>query len=143
MKKLFILAILIAFMGTFTAKVQAQRKCGTMEYLELQKADDPGLNLRIDNYEQALQQWIEKNQDYINSTKGTVTVPVVVHIIYNTAAQNISDTRVQEQIDVLNRDYAGLNTHSMQAFSSSLKVNTDLQFCLAQRTPSGAATTGI
>ncbi|HNW89817.1 MAG TPA: M43 family zinc metalloprotease [Bacteroidales bacterium] len=143
MKKLFILAILIALTGTFATNVQAQRKCGTMEYLELQKADDPGLDLRMQNYEQALQQWIEKNQDYINSAKGTVTVPVVVHIVYNTTAQNISDTRVQEQIDVLNRDYAGLNTHSMQAFSSLLKVNTDLQFCLAQRTPSGAATTGI
>jgi len=143
MRKLFILAIIIVSIGTFTVKVQAQRKCGTMEYLELQKADDPSLGIRIENYEQALQQWIEKNQDYINSAKGTVSVPVVVHVVYNTTAQNISDARVQEQIDVLNRDYAGLNTNSMQAFSSSLKVNTDLQFCLAQRTPSGTATSGI
>ncbi|HOV11599.1 MAG TPA: M43 family zinc metalloprotease [Bacteroidales bacterium] len=143
MRKLFILAIIIASIGIFTVKVQAQRKCGTMEYLELQKADDPSLGIRIENYEQALQQWIEKNQDYINSAKGTVSVPVVVHVVYNTTAQNISDARVQEQIDVLNRDYAGLNTNSMQAFSSSLKVNTDLQFCLAQRTPSGTATSGI
>ena len=86
MRKLFILAIIIVSIGTFTVKVQAQRKCGTMEYLDLQKADDSGLELRINNYEQALQQWIEKNKDYINSAKGTVTVPVVVHIIYNTTA---------------------------------------------------------
>ncbi|HOY31402.1 MAG TPA: M43 family zinc metalloprotease [Bacteroidales bacterium] len=143
MKKLFMLIILVAVVVSYTTTVNAQRKCGTMEYLTQQKADNPALELQMQNYEQALQKWIENNQEYINNSKATITVPVVVHIVYNTSAQNISDTRVQEQIDVLNRDYAGLNTHSMQAFSSALKINTELQFCLAQRTPAGAATTGI
>ncbi|MEI6853566.1 MAG: T9SS type A sorting domain-containing protein [Bacteroidota bacterium] len=142
MKKLFILAILVVLTGSFTAKVQAQRNCGTMDHLQQQLNADPTLQLRMENYEQALQKWVNENPDALNA-KATITVPVVVHIVYNTTAQNLSDARVQEQIAVLNRDYAGQNTGSMGAFSSSLKVNTGMQFCLAQRTPAGAATTGI
>ncbi len=144
MKKLFILSV--AILTTFAVSLNAQtvqRKCGTMEYLALQKAADPTLELRIQNYEQALHKWIENNQDYINSSKSTITVPVVVHIVYNSSTENISDTRVYEQISILNTDYGGLNTHSMQAFDNGLKANTELQFCLAQRTPSGQPTTGI
>ncbi len=144
MKKLFILPVAILTLICVSMNAQTvQRKCGTMEYLALQKAADPTLELRIQNYEQALHKWIENNQDYINSSKSTITVPVVVHIVYNSSTENISDTRVYEQISILNTDYGGLNTHSMQAFDNGLKANTELQFCLAQRTPSGQPTTGI
>jgi hypothetical protein len=142
MKKLIILAMLLVMTGSFTAKVQAQRNCGTMEYLQQQQIADPTLPIRMENYEQALQKWIANNPDQLNN-KAIITVPVVVHIVYSTTAQNLSDARVVEQVNVLNRDYAGLNTGSMGSFATSLKVNTGLQFCLAQRTPAGAATTGI
>lgn len=143
MKKHFIILIALMFGYINTQAQVLHRKCGTTEYLTQQKAEDPGLELRMLNYEQALQKWIENNREYIKNSKTTVTVPVVVHILYNTTAENVSDTRVLEQINVLNSDYAGLNTHSMQAFDDSLKVNTNLQFCLAKRTPEGLATSGI
>lgn len=144
MKKatILILASVFAFLVNVNAQAP-QRKCGTMEYLAQQKAEDPTLEIKIENYEVAMQKWIDANQEYINNSKAIVTVPVVVHVVYNTTAQNISDARVLEQINILNRDYAGLNTGSMGSFSSSLKVNTDLQFCLAQRKPDGTATNGI
>ena len=34
-----------------------------------------------------------------------VTLPVVVHVVAQTAEQNISDAQVKSQIDALNRDY--------------------------------------
>jgi hypothetical protein len=37
------------------------------------------------------------------------TIPVVVHVVYNTNAQNISTAQVQSQIDVLNNDFQKLN----------------------------------
>ncbi len=109
----------------------------------MQKELDPTVGSQMILNENSIQKWIENNQAYINSNKAIISIPVVVHVIYNTTAQNISDARVTEQLTILNRDYAGLNTHSMYGFASTLKVNTELQFCLAQRKPDGTATNGI
>ncbi len=35
---------------------------------------------------------------------------MVVNILYSNAAENLSDARIAEQIDVLNADYSGTNT---------------------------------
>ncbi|MBI4947467.1 MAG: T9SS type A sorting domain-containing protein [Bacteroidetes bacterium] len=129
--------------GNGVATIQQKRKCGTMEYNAQLEAADPGITIKKQETEKFIQKWIENNQDYINNSKTVVTVPVVVHVVYKTTAQNISDTRVNEQITCLNRDYGGLNTHSMGSFATSLKANTELQFCLAQRKPDGTATNGI
>ena len=42
------------------------------------------------------------------------TIPVIVHICYyqNTTSQNISATRVQSQISILNNDFAGTGLNS-------------------------------
>jgi hypothetical protein len=143
MKKQFILVALIVVCFGITTKIHAQRKCGTMDYLIQQKADDPSLDLKMQTYEQDPQKWIQNNRTLIKNSKTVITVPVVVHIVYNTSVQNLNDTRVFEQMNVLNRDYAGLNTNSMGAFSTNLKVNTNIQFCLAQRKPDGSPTNGI
>ena len=37
------------------------------------------------------------------------TIPVVVHVVYHTTAENISDNQIRSQIDVLNEDYNQLN----------------------------------
>ncbi len=44
-----------------------------------------------------------------NTSVPLTTIPVVVHIVYHTAAENISDAQVQSQIDVLNTDYQKRN----------------------------------
>jgi hypothetical protein len=74
-----------------------------------------------------------------------VTIPVVVHVVYNTATQNISDAQIQSQITILNNDFRKLNADRTLVPSgfSSLAADAEIQFCLAQRTPSGAATNGI
>jgi hypothetical protein len=116
-------------------------KCGTDEYLKQQKKSDPTLESKMILQEQQIQQWIKEN-NYPNS-KAVITIPVVVHIVYNSDEQNVSDQRVLEQIAISNRDFAGLNPHSMVAFSDTLKANTGIQFCLAQKDPYGSPTTGI
>jgi hypothetical protein len=46
----------------------------------------------------------------VNRTNSTIEIPVVVHVIYNTSAQNISDAQVNSQITVLNNDYSATNS---------------------------------
>lgn len=76
---------------------------------------------------------------------GTVTVPVVVHVVYGAANQNIGDNQVKSQIDVLNLDYRALNTDKAKvpAVWSGLVADTNVQFALATIDPSGSPTNGI
>ncbi|WP_407484047.1 zinc metalloprotease [Elizabethkingia meningoseptica] len=41
---------------------------------------------------------------------GTVEIPVVFNVIYRVAADNLSDAVLQEQIDILNKDYSATNS---------------------------------
>ncbi|MFT3948110.1 MAG: M43 family zinc metalloprotease [Agriterribacter sp.] len=73
-----------------------------------------------------------------------VTIPVVVHIVMEDPSL-VTDDQVQSQLDVLNADYAGLNADSVNipaAFKARFG-KSELRFCLAQRTPGNAPTTGI
>ena len=74
-----------------------------------------------------------------------ITIPVVVHIVYNAAAENISDAQVQSEIEVLNTDYQKLNadTAEIPSYYRSLAANCGFRFGLAQLDTNGQATTGI
>ncbi|HRH66049.1 MAG TPA: M43 family zinc metalloprotease [Bacteroidia bacterium] len=122
------------------------RNCGTMENLERMKKEDPGLEARMQQLEQQTAAYIAANKHGgQNSTDMVITIPVVFHIVYNTTAQNISDAQCAAQLAQLNADYARLNSDAGNTPSvwQGISANTNIQFCLAQRTPSGAATTGI
>ena len=76
---------------------------------------------------------------------GPVTIPVVVHVVYNTAAENISDAQIKSQITALNRDYRAKNTDKKKtpAVWRGLVTDANIQFALATKGPDGKATTGI
>ncbi|MGV9012157.1 MAG: M43 family zinc metalloprotease [Flavobacteriales bacterium] len=123
--------------------VQAQRTCGSMEYLQEQIAADPARGAALQQAdEQAVQYALDHGH---GEERSLVIIPVVVHVVWNSSTQNVSDARVMAQIDQLNLDYARANSdvgNTPGAFTG-LAANTDIQFCLAQRDPSGNATTGI
>lgn len=80
------------------------------------------------------------------TAKGVIyTIPVVVHVVYNTSSQNISDAQIFSQIDVLNKDYEKLNgdVGSVPSVWKPLVANCKIEFCLATIDPNGNATTGI
>lgn len=120
----------------------AQRTCGSMEYLQQQIADDPDRGEFLQQIDQYTEEWIAAHG---NEERAVVTIPVVFHVVYANSAQNISDARIQAQIAQLNADYARLNSDAGQTPSifTGVAANTEVQFCLAQRDPNGAATTGI
>ncbi|MFM2363000.1 MAG: hypothetical protein RLZZ316_1902 [Bacteroidota bacterium] len=67
-----------------------------------------------------------------------VTLPVVVHIIHNGGAENITDAQVFAGIQHLNEAFANIGY-----YDPSNGVNTDIQFCMAQRDPNNNPTNGI
>ena len=76
---------------------------------------------------------------------GITTVPVVVHVVYSTARENISDAQIGSQIAVLNRDYRGTNRDrtKVPAVWRGLVADSRIQFRLAAKDPDGKASTGI
>lgn len=136
---------LLFFLISLTSLVSfgQQRSCHTMENHERLLMEDPHLFERISKIEQFTNFAISSGK--VSQNKAVITIPVVVHVVYNTSAQNVSDAQIQSQIDVLNKDFRKLNTdlNLIPSTFSSLVADAEINFCLANRDPSGNATTGI
>src|SRR5258708_29257522 len=76
---------------------------------------------------------------------GVVKIPVVVHVVFNTAAENSSDAQVKSQIAVLNKDFRAKNTDKSKVPSvwKGLVTDAGVEFALAAKDPKGNPTTGI
>ena len=111
--------------------LQAQRNCGTVDYVKAH----PFV---------ATQNAFERGgRDTI--VNEIITIPVVIHVLYNNPVQNISDAQILSQIDVLNKDYRALNEDiagTPQVFKN-LIADSRISFCLAKVAPGGYSTNGI
>lgn len=78
-------------------------------------------------------------------SSGVITIPVVVHVLYHNANENISDAQIQSQLDVLNKDFRGLNEDrsKVPAYFAALAADAGFEFRLATADPRGVATSGI
>ena len=124
---------------------QAQsRNCGTMQHLDELIQNDPQIQIRMQQQENIIQQWINNQPEGFVSLV-VITIPVVVHVIYKTSSQNISTAQVQSQIDILNEDFRKLNSDASLVPSafSGVAADCEIEFCLAVRDPNGNITTGI
>ncbi len=140
MKKLNILIDLLLFIST---TLFAQNRCGTTEYQQQIESNHPEIAAKRIKLENNIQKWIQENPNY--QQKVIITIPVVVHVVYNSPQQNISDAQVQSQIDVLNKDYRRTNIDNIMTPSvwTSIAADCEIEFCLANTDPNGNATTGI
>jgi len=125
---------------SYFANAQTER-CGTQVYLEQWLAENPQLRKAYDNEQAMAAARIENS----NAMTATITIPVVFHVVYNTAEQNVPDDRIMEQLDVLNNDYNRLNQDGQSTPSPFLGVSAaaNIQFCLAKRDPNNKPTSGI
>jgi len=107
-----------------------QRKCATQDVLEAQLKADPTLAIRMNQIE-AFTQNALLTKRLVN---GKIVIPVVVNVLYRTAAENISDAQIQTQIDVLNKDYTATNSDfsSTPAEFASVAANVGITFELVK-----------
>src|SRR3546814_8330726 len=68
-----------------------------------------------------------------------ILIPVVVHVVWNTISDNLSNAQIQSQIEVLNEDFRRLNTDADDTPGLFLDVAGDsrIQFYLACEDPNG------
>jgi len=147
MKKIKIFTLYFLFSFTFSFVKAQEIECGTMANLEYLKAQDPQLENKMLQNEQALQKYI-KTHTTIQSRKGKgtiITIPVVVHVVYANPSENISAAQVLSQIAILNKDYRKSNadTSAIPSVFAAVAADCEIEFCLATKDPNGNSTSGI
>ena len=108
----------------------AKRTCASQDILAEQLKADPTLALRMNEIEAFTQKSMLTNR----LVNGKIVIPVVVNVLYRTAAENISDAQIQSQIDVLNQDYTATNPDfsTVPAEFAGVAANVGITFELVQ-----------
>ncbi|MTB53558.1 M43 family zinc metalloprotease [Lewinella sp. W8] len=65
-------------------------------------------------------------------------IPVVFHIVHENGTENIADADILRSLDFLNQSFA-----NQGYYDQGVGVDTEIQFCLARRSPDNLPTTGI
>lgn len=106
------------------------RGCVSHEIFEKQLRENPELALKMNQIETFTEEAIAQGR----LVNGKIEIPVVVNVLYRTAAENISLAQIQSQIDVLNQDFNATNPdyNSVPALFSGVKANVGISFVLDQ-----------
>lgn len=126
----------------FSSAISAQRSCAAEEVLAQQLADNPAMRQEVENIRLHTEHFIQSGA---SQERAVVTIPVVFHVVYFNATQNVSDAQIATQMSVLNADFRRLNgdAGSVPAVWQGIAADCEVNFCMAQQDPSGNATTGI
>src|SRR5437879_1261918 len=86
-------------------KTPIRRMCGAMEAHMRLLEIDPDMRKRRAQIHAATEIMIARGAAFkrVAAKKVPVTIPVVVHVVYKSAAENISAVQIHTQIDALNR----------------------------------------
>jgi hypothetical protein len=131
-----------------TSIALAQRECASGEYLENLKVSSPSINQQLLQIESFIRQQKTPDRQYRTNSDNAIPgiqIPVVVHVLYNNASQNISEEQVRSQIEALNRDFrrTNLDTSLTPERFRSVAADVQIEFKLANVDPSGRVTNGI
>lgn len=124
--------VLSVFLFIISLVTLAQRQCGSAEYTRLNPAvlaNTPSTS----TYQR------DTVRDEI------LTIPVVIHVLYNNPTQNIADQQILSQLAVLNNDFRRMNTDAALTPAAFRNAAADcrIMFCLAQVDPRGRPSRGI
>jgi|688.fasta_scaffold01715_19 hypothetical protein len=113
--------------------------CGFDHFMKLKKNHDPAF---CRGYDELFLRWKNETGD----RGGQVyTLPVVFHVVYNEESQNLPDSVILSQLDVINEDYRRMNSDASNTRDIFLPFAADcsIQFALAATDPLGNPTSGI
>jgi Pregnancy-associated plasma protein-A len=142
----FYMLFLWSIAVVFASRSVLPAQCLTDDIAAKNFARHPHLADRYAAAEQAIRAFIRDNQQLLRERGNEIlTIPVVVHVVFNNVTDNISDDQVRSQIEVLNRDYRmrNINIANTPRDFRELTADIGLEFCLASVDPEGRPTVGI
>ena len=131
--RLKILIFLCLLFSAHTVTTAQVRNCGSHDHLLEQIEKDPERKTRLDAIELHTEKFVKNNNGA--EVNGIITIPVVVHVVYNSPAENISAAQIQTQIDVLNEDFRRMNSDANNTWSQA--ADSEIEFCMADVDPNG------
>jgi len=128
-----------------------QPVCRSFDYRQKQLSAHPELLSAVAGIEQFTRKQLQQRSVEVTGQETTltsptvITIPVVVHVLYNNAAEDISDAQIGSQIDELNRDYQKMNTDTSRipSYFSGLAADCGFHFILAGIDSDGRIISGI
>lgn len=139
---LMILALTL-LLNNVDAQTVVSEKCGAVKVAEKMETAMPGYHQLFDSW---ISRFKEEQSGRSTTYDSTLFVRVVVHVVYNTPQQNLHDSVIMNQINILNRDYGRTNADTVNMrpdFNGVKSTNSKIVFYLAQTDPQGNPTTGI
>lgn len=123
-------------------KTATRRQCGTLAVHFGLLEQDPNFRQRQMDIEHATARLMATG---VFRRVGLITIPVVVHVVFNIQAENISTGQIRSQMRVLNKDFRAKNTdkNKVPAVWQGLVADANIKFILARKDPRGKTTTGI
>jgi len=144
MKRTIIFGIL-SLLGTSWVSAQVEHKCGYVDAIEKLDKEFPGIKLEMDkDYLESVQ--MAKYATARRSKYDTVyNLQVVFHVLYNNNLENLHDSVILSQLEILNEDYRRQNrdTSETREVFKSVAGDAKIQFKLATVDPVGNPTNGI
>ena len=107
---------------------------------------DPAYRADQEKFQADVSKYVEKHGERLQNAKATVyTIPVVFHVMHIGEAvgtgHNISDAQIISSIEAMNRDFR--RTAADGGIAQGLGPDTEIEFCLASKDPSGNPHSGI
>lgn len=108
-------------------------------------ASDPSLLQQEADFNAMIRQYLDQHAGEREADTIWYTIPMVFHVLHNEGPENISDAQILDQVAILNRDYAKLNTDTVLIVNGfdTLAANVRIRFRLATKDPNGNCTNGI
>jgi len=143
-KQISLATLLVVFTSGLFA--QNSSKCGTDQYNDMLLNSNPLLRQLSDTKIQEMISRQKKTPARHNKAGLPVYIlPVVIHVIYENDAQNISKTQVLNGLATVNRDFRKLNpdTANIRPVFIPYAADCEIEFRLATKDPNGNCTEGI
>lgn len=129
------------------SQLAAQRECFSFNYEEQQLKNNSSLKNKITEIESFIQRKLNSPSDIAGRphTGTIIKIPVVVHILYNKAQENISDEKVFSQVQILNEIFRRRHADTVNTPHpfKSIAADCGIEFQLATSDPLRRNTTGI
>lgn len=112
--------------------------CGSDAFDSLQHVRNSQRIIENDAFERLYREVFSRKTESKLRGQPDYVLPVVFHVIHNGGNENIDDRTIEKGLEQLNEAFA-----NMGAYYSEKGVNTNIQFCLAQRDEDGNIFNGI